>query len=94
MEPATGVLCLLFIDLHTNHVYHLVSCYSSGDPFCVWSPGMTPNRTHHLTHPGFAEGHLPSIPSDTCLGVPSAENGTLHYTFLLYTFPKLLIGAS
>jgi dopamine beta-monooxygenase len=60
-----------------------------GDPDCVWEPGMIPNRTHHITHPGFAEGHLPPIPDDTCIGVPEAEDVILvNMTFNNYQIPS------
>jgi dopamine beta-monooxygenase len=60
-----------------------------GDPNCVWKPGMTPNRTHHITHPGFAEGHLPPIPEDTCAGVlPEKDVLRVNMTFSNYSIPE------
>lgn len=84
---AIGVSSPLLPSLNTNHAYHFASWPIVGDPSCTWVPGQTPNHTHHITHPGFAEGHLPSLPSDTCLGVPDAENGTSSYTFVLISYP-------
>lgn len=45
---------------------------------------MAPNRTHHITHPGFPEGHLPAIPEDTCLTAKVPQDGSL--PFFLFDF--------
>lgn len=62
-----------------------------GDPLCVWKPGDAPNRTHHITHPGFKEGQYPVIPQDTCKGVtPDADEIQVNMTFSNYAIPAKL----